>query len=120
MPSGRNTNGTFAPGNAGGPGRPRRAVERDYLAALSDAVSLDAWKAVVARAVADAKAGDARAREWLSRHVLGEQPPSLKGLVIAEAAGISAEGEIAAEARHRATFDRLMGQLADADGPANP
>ncbi|MBI1900480.1 MAG: hypothetical protein HYS13_05110 [Planctomycetia bacterium] len=120
MPSGRNANGKFAPGNLGGPGRPRRAVERDYLAALSDAVSLDDWKAVVARAVADAKAGDARARDWLSRHVLGADPPSLKGLATAEAAGITAEAELEAEARQRATFDRLMGQLADADGPANP
>ena len=62
----RDEHGRFAEGNAGGPGRPRRTVERDYLAVLSEAVSLDDWRAVVARAVDDAKAGDARARDWLA------------------------------------------------------
>ena len=35
--SDRNMNGTFAPGNPGGPGRPRRGVERQYLAAFAEA-----------------------------------------------------------------------------------
>jgi hypothetical protein len=71
--NGRADDGRFLPGNAGGPGRPRRAVETDYLRVLSDACPLDDWRIIVSRAVEDAQAGDARAREWISRFVLGEQ-----------------------------------------------
>ena len=66
----RDQQGRFAPGNAGGPGRPRRRTEADYLAALSDQVPLDAWSQIVGRAVGDAIAGDAKARDWLSRYLL--------------------------------------------------
>ena len=75
--SDRNTNGTFAPGNPGGPGRPRRGVEREYLAAFAEAVSLDDWREVVGKAVADAKAGNAKARDWLSKYLLGDEPLAL-------------------------------------------
>jgi hypothetical protein len=78
--TGRNTNGTFGPGNPGGPGRPRRAVEREYLSALAEAVALEDWRQIVARAVQDAKAGDARAREWLSKHLMGDDPLALAEL----------------------------------------
>lgn len=33
--------------------------------------SLDDWQAIVGRAVTDAKGGDAKAREWLARHLIG-------------------------------------------------
>ena len=75
--SDRNTNGTFAAGNPGGPGRPRRGVERQYLAAFAEAVSLDDWQAIIQRAVADAKAGDAKARDWLSKYLVGDEPLAL-------------------------------------------
>ena len=75
--SSRNLDGTFALGNPGGPGRPRRAVEREYLAALAEAVSPADWRAIVARAVADAKGGNPKAREWLSKHLLGDDPLAL-------------------------------------------
>lgn len=67
--SGRNGNGRFAVGNAGGPGRPPRRVEADYLAALTESVTIDDWKAIVTRAVVDAKNGNAKAREWLGKHL---------------------------------------------------
>jgi len=67
----RDTNGRFLPGNPGGPGRPPRAVERDFLVTLADEVTLDEWRLVVRRALEDAKEGDARARDWVSRYVLG-------------------------------------------------
>src|SRR4051812_15971604 len=38
--------GRFLAGNAGGPGRPRRAVERDYLTALGDTITLDVWRQI--------------------------------------------------------------------------
>ena len=74
MIDGRQENGRFAAGWKGGPGRPPRAVEADYLAVIGNVCSVDDWSAIVERAVADAKIGNAKAREWLSKHLIGEQP----------------------------------------------
>ncbi|HUY88697.1 MAG TPA: hypothetical protein VMV10_08180 [Pirellulales bacterium] len=68
--NGRDAAGRFAADNAGGPGRPRREVERQYLDATLAAVSVEDWTEIVKRAAVDAKAGDGKARDWLSR-VLG-------------------------------------------------
>ncbi len=68
----RDNNGRFAKGNRGGPGRPRRHVESEYLAALSDTVTMDSWKQVCQRAVEDAINGDSKAREWLTKHMVGD------------------------------------------------
>ncbi len=69
--SGRTAAGKFAPGNPGGPGRPRRATERQYLAALSEVCTPDHWAAIVASAVRNAIAGDRFAREWLAAYLVG-------------------------------------------------
>jgi hypothetical protein len=80
--NGRNGKGQFAPGNAGGPGRPRRATECDYLRTLNEECPLETWAEICQRAVADAIAGDSKARDWLSRYVLGNpaELPTLKAL----------------------------------------
>jgi hypothetical protein len=49
-------------------------VEREYLSALVDAVPLAEWRAIVEKAVADAKAGNPKAREWLSKYLVGDDP----------------------------------------------
>lgn len=72
----RDANGQFAKGNAGGPGRPRRATEADYLRISIEAVSLDDWREIVARAASDAKGGDRNAREFLRRILIGDALPS--------------------------------------------
>ena len=71
----RGNNGRFKKGNPGGPGRPPRMVEMDYLSALSEQVPREEFAAIVRDAVARARNGDAKAREWLSRYLL----PSEKG-----------------------------------------
>ena len=48
-------NGRF---QKGGPGRPRRAIESDYLATLSEAVPLSVWQEIVAKAVDEGREGD--------------------------------------------------------------
>lgn len=76
---GRDEQGRFQPGNGYGgksPGRPRRSVEVEYLRALSDEVTIDDWKDIVAAAKEQAKAGDAKAREWLASFVIGKEPPA--------------------------------------------
>jgi hypothetical protein len=69
--SGRTGAGRFAPGNPGGPGRPRRVAECDYLVAPTEECPPETWRAICRQAVKDALAGDARARDWLSRYLLG-------------------------------------------------
>jgi hypothetical protein len=69
--------GRFFPGHAGGPGRPRREVERQYLAALRDCVPITEWRKVVARALKDAKDGAAKAREWLVNYLMGKDPMAM-------------------------------------------
>ena len=90
MTHGRTKAGTFAPGNSGGPGRPRRDTEREYLTVLSDACPLDAWRKIVEKAVEDAQRGDTSARAWLTTFVVGRPEkvaPSLHKLAVWDAGG---------------------------------
>lgn len=68
----RRSNGTFLPGHRGGPGRPRRDVERRYLAVIREEITLDKWQAIIRVAAQDALAGDPRAREWLGAYLIGK------------------------------------------------
>ncbi len=52
-------------------------MERQYLAAFAEAVSPSDWRAIIGKAVADAKAGDAKARDWLSKYLVGDEPLAL-------------------------------------------
>lgn len=70
----RGKNGQFLEGNGGGPGRPPRKTEWSYLRSTTSACSLEDWQQIVARAVADAKNGNAKAREFLARYLLGDGP----------------------------------------------
>jgi hypothetical protein len=109
---GRNANGTFATGNPGGPGRPRRAIEREYLATLADAVPLETWREICLAAVDAAKSGDPKAREWLSRLLLGAEPPRLLTLAADEADSFGPAEEIVEESKARKD-DRFVKILAD-------
>jgi hypothetical protein len=97
--TGREHNGQFAKGSPGGPGRPRRAVEREYLATISDACPPDVWRKIVDTAVACAKGGDAKARDWLTRYLLGDKPPTLLELAAAEHNGDGPEAMIERKAK---------------------
>ena len=66
----RDNNGRFKKGNPGGPGRPPRSTELDYLASLSEGVPKELWMEIIHEAVTRAKSGDAKARDWISRYLL--------------------------------------------------
>lgn len=68
----RDEKGRFISGYAGGPGRPKRATETDYLDATIESVSLADWKKIAGKAKDDAINGDATARKWLSDYLLGK------------------------------------------------
>jgi hypothetical protein len=118
MSDGHDQKGRFANGNPGGPGRPRQAIEREYLAVLGEAVSLDDWREVVVRALAQAKAGSDKAREWLTRYLLGNEPPTLLEMAAKQHRGLAADDEVAdlsaehaREAERQAQFDAIIGRL---------
>ena len=66
--------GQFKGGNqaAVGHGRPRKPAP-EYLAAVAEELSLDDWRAIIKSAIADAKNGDHRSREWVTRLFLDAQ-----------------------------------------------
>ena len=113
--NGRDRGGRFAKGNPGGPGRPRRSVEKEYLAALSDELSLPRWGKIVRKAIEDAEAGDWRAREWLAKYALGPDPKvestshhgaqRLLDLVLDEAKGETIDDAVRAQVAQ----DRILG-----------
>lgn len=112
----RNRDGTFAKGNAGGPGRPPRATESEYMRVLMGACPLDTFREVVERAVTDAKAGDPQARAWLASYLVGK--PSASGgapkptrVLAEEVAGIDpveAEADNLASDQFYATLSNAM------------
>lgn len=81
----RDAQGRFAKGNRGGPGRPPRKTEERYLRAMTRAVLLKDWRAIVKRAVAQARTGDKDARRWLSDYLLGR--PVQRAEIQTEVAG---------------------------------
>src|SRR5262249_32872242 len=42
-------------------------TEKNYLKLLTESLPASEWRLICKRAIADAKKGDARARDWLSR-----------------------------------------------------
>jgi hypothetical protein len=69
----RNNKGQFVQGNGGGPGRPKKAKEERYYAILITTCTDKDWKAIIERAISDAKKGDTSARKWLADYLIG--PP---------------------------------------------
>ena len=69
----------------------RRPIEREYLATLNAAVPLDTWQAICKRAADDALAGDAKARDWLAKWLLGLESRVLTTLAAEESGRVPTE-----------------------------
>jgi hypothetical protein len=106
----RGADGRFKAGWTGGPGRPRRATEADYLRVLSDAVPLDQWEAIVRMAVESALIGDPKAREWLTKHLLGvPEPGALQALAVDELTGRDRLADAVEVEREAAPMRKIFG-----------
>lgn len=69
----RDGRGRFVKGHSGNPkGKPIDQFK--YLRKLGAAVTVSDWRAIIDRAVEQAKRGDPRAREWLSDYLMGKPP----------------------------------------------
>jgi hypothetical protein len=69
----RQKNGRFAEGNCGGPGRPPRKTERDYLLVFESTVTPERWQKVLAKILENAESGNLRAAEFLAKYMLGNK-----------------------------------------------
>lgn len=68
----RDDGGKFAKGNPGGPGRPKKEREQRFYEITLTTVTFEDWKAIVGKAVVQAKKGDPVARKWLSDYLMGQ------------------------------------------------
>lgn len=68
----RNEKGQFVKGHPGGPGRPRREVERDYLNTMLGVISQERWEEIVEAVYKRAKRGDIAAATWLGNYTQGK------------------------------------------------
>ena len=73
MAAARKTNGQFAKGYKGGPGRPPKKKEERFMEVSIAAVSLKDWREIIKKAVDQAKRGDTQARKFLAEYLIG--PP---------------------------------------------
>lgn len=87
--------GRFTPGNrsaAGGTsrmGRASMARETAYLKRMQEVVTVEEWEEICKTAVIDAKAGNWRARSWLSDYLLGKPAILVDATVTARMAPIA-------------------------------
>ena len=98
----------------------RRPVEREYFATLNAVVPLDVWHRICQRAVDDALDGDAKARDWLAKHLMQTEARTLTVLAAEEshsdpataaALEISDVRETIILDRKKAAFDRQMAEI---------
>ena len=66
----RGPDGKFIKGKKGGPGRPPKATEAEYLDALKDILPLERFQRIVDSYAKRAEKGDTRAAEVLFKYVL--------------------------------------------------
>ena len=86
----RDARGRFVYGCSPGPGRPRRAVEEDYLAAFSGVCTPQRLVGIVERLAVAAERGDQSAIQILLRYLVGNPSaaPTLTQMAIAEMANM--------------------------------
>lgn len=80
-----------------------RPIERDYLKTFADRITPEAWGEICDAALTAAKEGDAKAREWITRLVLGSEPMQLSALARRETMNVTPEAEIAGEIEYAHT-----------------
>ena len=68
----RDENGKFLKGHSGGPGRPKKERELRFYEITLAAVTFEDWKAIIEKAVTQAKKGDSVARKFLADYLMGQ------------------------------------------------
>lgn len=107
----------FEKGCKPGPGRPPRAAEENYLAAIKSAVTTADMAEIAAKAREQAKRGDRYAREWLSKQFGTEAAQKIEQEVrqtnLNVEAPIAVDGDAELERLVREASARLYGPRPD-------
>ena len=103
----RNANGRLATGHPGGPGRPKRAVGREYVRAISLACPPEVFYQIVLKQVERAKEGDLKAVEFLTRFLVGAKPESLSSIEAKEFRGKTVDHDVVDLAHDQRTAERF-------------
>jgi aryl-alcohol dehydrogenase-like predicted oxidoreductase len=106
----RDAKGRFAYGHPGGPGRPRRALEQDYLHTLSAACPPERLAGIVERLAVAAERGDQSAIQILLRYLVGNPSaaPTLTQMAIAEMANMDPAEREAKALRFQALGEQYL------------
>ena len=76
----RDESGKFLKGSTGNPrGRLPKEREQRYYEILMTSVTFEDWAVIVKKAAEQARRGDAKAREWLSDHLVGKPDENMNG-----------------------------------------
>ena len=67
----RDETGRFVKGHPGTGGRKKRQIEESYLKIFRNSVSESDWKAIIYKAVEQAKRGDNVARKFIADYLIG-------------------------------------------------
>ena len=94
IPNGRNTDGRFAKGNAGGPGNPYARRVAALRRALLDCVTEDDIKAIAKAVIEEAKDGNIAAAKIIFQYTLGK-PDSAANLDMPAPIAHGASGAVA-------------------------
>ena len=104
----RDSKGRFVKGASGNPqGRLPKQTETSYLQVSESVCTFDVWREIVAKAVEQAKRGDARARQWLSDYLVG------KPISMVMAVQEKQETEIIVKWAIQEKLDRLASEISD-------
>lgn len=104
----RDSKGRFVKGASGNPqGRLPKQTETSYLQVSESVCTFDVWREIVAKAIEQAKRGDARARQWLSDYLIG------KPISMVMAVQEKQETEIIVKWAIQEKLDRLAGEISD-------
>ena len=83
----RDESGKFIKGVSGNPqGRPKKEREERFYEITLSTVGFEDWKAIIQKAVKQAKAGDSMARKFLADYIMG--PPVQRSEVTGKDGGI--------------------------------
>jgi len=73
----RDEKGRYLRGHKSNGGRPSRPKEEKYYTILMTSCTAEDWKAIVGKAIEQARRGDATARKWLADYLVGEPEKNL-------------------------------------------
>jgi hypothetical protein len=84
----RDISGRFVSGHAKVGGRAKGSGTIDYIAILREECSSAQWRAIIARALEQARRGDNAARRWVSEYLIGKPVETINADIMSDGLGL--------------------------------